>query len=495
MIDDDDIPVLTDLIEEKIEISTETTGGITPDITGAETFATIVALAESPIRQGLLYAGTDDGRSWVSPNDGGDWEELTDRFPDVPDGTWVRRIEASSHDVNTFFVAFDGHRTNDFTPYVYMTTDGGASFRSIASDLPSGKPDFVHVIRQDPVNPNLLFVGTDVGAYVSTDMGEHWQKFMEGLPTVPVHDLKIHPRDRELIAGTHGRSIWIVDIAPLQELTAQIASSDVHLFTPKPGLQFGNRPIGGGSMGHQVYQAPSPAYGAEIAYWIGADANIPSPPGGGAAQGQRPQGRQGPPAGGRGPGAAGPQARGPQVEITILDAAGATVQTATSSGTPGIHRYQWNFRTQAAPAGAPPKTEEQVQDSVKAVEKVQELVDSLVEGGSDRAPLEEFRDMILSGGRARMFGGGGGRGGQRDPGAWVDRPGENFSQGGGGFNFTPEMRVIMQLSRPITGGGGGGGGNQAALAEEGDYTVILKAGDQEVRKTLTVLKGPDAGGE
>ena len=92
-----------------------------------------------------------------------------------------------------------------------------------------------------------------------------------------------------------------------------------------------------------------------------------------------------------------------------------------------------------------------------------------------------------------MFGGGGGRGGQRDPGAWVDRPGENFSQGGGGFNFTPEMRVIMQASRPITGGGGGG--NQAALAEEGDYTVILKAGDQEVRKTLTVLKGPDAGGE
>jgi len=183
------------------------------------------------------------------------------------------------------------------------------------------------------------------------------------------------------------------------------------------------------------------------------------------------------------------------VEITILDAAGVTVQTATSTGTPGIHRYQWNFRTQAAPAGTPPKTEEQVQDSVKAVERVQELVDSLVEGGSDRAPLEEFRDMILGGGRARMFGGGGRRGGQRDPDVWVDRPGENFSQGGGGFNFTPEMRVIMQASRPITGGGGGGGGNQTPLAEEGDYTVILKAGDREVRGTLTVLKGPDAGGE
>jgi hypothetical protein len=501
-------PDLTYADEEKIRVSTETTGGITPDITGAETFATIVALAESPLQKGLLYAGTDDGRAWMSPNDGGDWEELTGRFPGVPEGTWVRRVEASSHDANTFFVAFDGHRTNDFTPYVYMTTDGGESFRSIASDLPTGKPDFVHVIRQDLVNPNLLFVGTDVGAYVSMDMGGHWQKFMEGLPTVPVHDLKIHPRDRELIAGTHGRSIWIVDIAPLQELTAQVTSADVHLFRPKPGLQYGNRPIGGESTGHQVYQAPSPAYGAEIAYRISPDADIQAAAGPAMAQGQRPQG----PPGGRMPGGAGraggaggaggDQARGPQVQITILDADGNTIHTGTSAATPGIHRYQWDFRGQASEEEAQPKTEEQIQDSIQAVERVNELVDSLVEAGSDREQLEQTRDMILSGNRQRAFGGGGGGapgGGQRDPNAWVERPGENFSAGGrGGAGFTPEMRLLSQAARDITGGGGfggpGGGGGQAPLAESGDYTVILKVGDQEFRQTLTVIKGPDAGG-
>jgi len=471
-------PDLTYADEEKIKVSTETTGGITPDITGAETFATIAALAESPLQPGLLLAGTDDGRAWLSPNDGGDWEELTGRFPGVPEGTWVRRIEPSSHDVNTFFVAFDGHRTNDFTPYVYMTTDGGKSFTSISSDLPTGKPDFVHVIRQDLVNPNLLFVGTDVGVYASFDLGAHWQKFMEGFPTVPVHDLKIHPRDRDLIAGTHGRSIWIVDIAPLQELTTQVASADVHLFRPKPGLQYGNRPIGGGSTGHQVFEARSPAYGAEIAYWIGPNANLSAA----RASGD-------------------PQARGAQVQITILDSDGNTMHTGNSPATAGIHRYQWDFRGQAAPVEAQPKTEEQLQDSIQAVERVQELVDSLVEAGSDRAQLEQTRDMILSGNFQRMFGGGGRGGGQGDPNAWVERPGENFSAGGrGGGGFTPGMRILFRAARPITGtggfgGGGRGGGGQAPLADAGDYTVVLKAGDQEFRQTLTVIKGPDAGGD
>jgi len=494
-------PDLSYADEEKARISTETTGGITTDATGAETYGTIVTLAESPMQKGFLFAGTDDGRTWISRNDGGSWEELTDRFPGVPPGTYVVRIEPSSHDVNTFFVAFDGHRTNDFTPYLYMTADGGATFRSIASDLPSGGPNFLHVVRQDLVNPNLLFVGTDVGAYVSTDMGVHWQRFMEGLPTVPVHDLKIHPRDRELIAATHGRSIWIVDIAPLQEMTAQVASSDVHLFTPKPGLQFGNPSVGGESTGQQFFEAASPSYGAEIAYWIGADAAPGRPGGSGAPRGQRPQGQ----AGGM-PGAAAPggQARGAQVQIVILDAAGDTVHTGTSPFTPGIHRYEWNFRLSGQAAEPQPKTEEQIQDSIAAVARIGFLVDSLAEAGSDRAQLEQMRDMILSGGRQQMMGafGGGGRGGaQAEPGAWVERPGESWptpgggGRGGFGGGFTPEMQMIMREARAITGGGRGGfgGGGQAGLADAGDYTVILKAGDRELRSTLTVLKGPDAG--
>jgi hypothetical protein len=179
--------------------------------------------------------------------------------------------------------------------------------------------------------------------------------------------------------------------------------------------------------------------------------------------------------------------------LTILDADGEVVHTGTSSGAEGLHRYYWNFRGQAPPP--PPKTDEEVQDSIAGVERIGELIDSLSAEGSDRAQLERFRDMLTGeGGLAAMFGGGGR--GQGDPDAWIERPGENFSQGGGGFSFTPEMRLLMQASRAITGGRGrfGGGGNQAPLAEEGDYSVVLKAGDREFRQTLTVLKGPDAGG-
>jgi len=493
-------PDLTYADPEKIEISTNTTGGITVDATGAETFATIVTLAESPLQKGFLFAGTDDGRSWISRNDGGDWEELTGRFPGVPEGTWVRRIEPSSHDVNTFFVAFDGHRTNDFTPYVYMTSDGGRTFRSIASDLPTGGPNFVHVIRQDLRNPNLLFVGTDVGLYVSTDMGGHWQTFMEGLPTVPVHDLKIHPRDRELIAATHGRSIWIVDIAPLEELTDQVMAEDVHLFEPTPALQFGNPPVGGESTGHQFFEGTSPSYGAEIVYRIGPNAEIPAPGGPGMAAGQRPQRAAG---GAQGAAAGGRQGRPePQVEIEIRGADGQVWHTGTSPATPGLHRYQWNFRGEAPPP--PPKTEEQIQDSIQAVARVQEIVDSLVAEGSDRAQLERTRDMLLSGNRQSMMGmfGGGGAGARaREPDEFVERPGESWTtggRGGGGGGFTPELRALSQAARAITGGArfggaGRGGGGQASLAEAGDYTVILRVGGREYRQVLTVVKGADAG--
>ncbi|UCD23477.1 MAG: hypothetical protein JSW51_10560, partial [Gemmatimonadota bacterium] len=123
---------------EKVKISTQTTGGITPDVTGAETYATIVSLAESPLQQGMLYAGTDDGRVWMTPDDGGEWIELTDRFDGVPANSYVSRIEPSHFSVDRFYITFDNHRTNDFTPYVYVTDDGGENFRSIASGLPTG---------------------------------------------------------------------------------------------------------------------------------------------------------------------------------------------------------------------------------------------------------------------------------------------------------------------------------------------------------------------
>jgi hypothetical protein len=160
-----------------------------------------------------------------------------------------------------------------FAPYAIVTEDFGRTFRSIAGGLPRGGINFVHVIREDPVNRNLLFAGTDLGAYVSTDRGGTWQRFMTGMPTVPVHDLKIHPREKELIAGTHGRSIWIVDIAPLEELTTDIVAAGAHLFKPRTAYRFNQAPddqMGGGAdQGHMRFSTNSPLQGAEFIYRVG----------------------------------------------------------------------------------------------------------------------------------------------------------------------------------------------------------------------------------
>ncbi|MBA3646367.1 MAG: hypothetical protein H0W63_09335, partial [Gemmatimonadaceae bacterium] len=162
-------PDLSTKDSARINISVKTTGGISRDNSGAETYGTITTATESPIRPGILWAGTDDGNVWLTTNDGGNWTDITKRFPGIPKRSWVSRVEASHFDTATVYVAFDNHRENDFKPYLFVSTDFGRTFRTINSDLPTGGPDFVHVVREDVVNRDLLFVGTDVGAYVSTD--------------------------------------------------------------------------------------------------------------------------------------------------------------------------------------------------------------------------------------------------------------------------------------------------------------------------------------
>ena len=241
----------------KIDTSLVWTGGITLDATGAETYGTVVVLAESYKKAGLLYAGTDDGNIWMTHNDGGSWEDLTPRFPGLPKELFVARIEPSHFDTLAFYVAFDNHRYNDFTPYLYATNDGGRTFRSIVNNLPATSPaDYLHVIREDVKNRDLLFVGSSLSAYVSIDRGATWAKFASNLPSVPVFDLKIHPRDGELIAATHGRGFWIADITPLQQLNTKTLAAGAHLFAPKTAFQWGEGPTlsasGNGNAQHEV---------------------------------------------------------------------------------------------------------------------------------------------------------------------------------------------------------------------------------------------------
>jgi hypothetical protein len=512
-------PDLTTRDTIKIRISTRTTGGVTSDVTGAETHCTIVSLAESPLRPGLLFAGTDDGNVWLTRNDGGTWDNLTGRFPGVPAGTYVSRIEPSRFDTAAFYVTFDAHRTNDFTPYVYATTDFGRSFRSIAANLPRGGPDFVHVIREDGVNKNLLFVGTDVGVYVSLDRGASWQKFMTNLPTVPVHDLKVHPRERELIAGTHGRSIWIVDIAPLQQLSDSVLTASAYLFQPKTAYQYGQAPLAGGSTGHKVFRAQSPQYGAEIAYRL----------------------------------TTGSGDRRARTTVVIRDVTGDTIRTIQGPAGPGLHRVTWNFQgRQPAPVALSPS---QKRDSAWLAARINVVFDSMVQAGGNAQTLNPIRQGLLSGdvqGLAQRFGfgggGGGGGGGQAavragapfierpgetvarapgraagatpaaaaegsesqepapDPGmlaqlaALLRRPGQTGGGGGGGAGggFGALGFVAQTFGRaPVTGGGGGGfggfGGGAPAVAS-GDYLVSITVDGKTLSRVLRVERVSGSGG-
>ena len=199
-------------------------------------YCTITTIDESPLMQGLLWVGTDDGNVWVKKTGSKDWTKLTDKITGNP-RYWVSRVDASNHDPGSAYVSYTGFRRDDFKPFVYKTTDYGETWTSIASNLPN---EPINVIRDDHKNPNLLFVGTEFAVYVSIDGGKSWTKMKNNMPTQPVHDLVIHPRENDLVVATHGRGIFITDISPLQELTPKVMAGDSFLFDVESKIQWIN---------------------------------------------------------------------------------------------------------------------------------------------------------------------------------------------------------------------------------------------------------------
>lgn len=235
---------------------------------GAETHCTIITLNESPVKPGLLWVGTDDGLVQMSPDDGGSWKEVTGNFSGVPKNTWVSRVAPSAFKAERCYVSFDGHRSNDYKPYVYMTEDNGATWKSISSNLPEGP---VYVVKEDPKNEDLLFVGTEFGLFISVDRGATWNKYTTGAwPNVRVDDVTVHPRDLDLIVGTHGRSFWTIPIAPLEQLTADNRGKDSFLCTPPPVYLLG-RINGGGYTSFGEFVAPNTQPKATLYYWLKAE--------------------------------------------------------------------------------------------------------------------------------------------------------------------------------------------------------------------------------
>ena len=226
-------------------------------------YGNIVALSESPKKEGLIYVGTDDGLIQVA-GDGGSWTKY-DKFPGVPDMTYVSRLAASHHDVNTVYAAFENHKNEDFKPYLLKSTDTGKTWTSIAGDLPESGP--VLAFAEDTVNPNLLFAGTEKGAFFSINGGAHWVQLKGGLPMIAVRDMVIQTRENDLVIATFGRGFYVLDdITPLRQLKADATEQAAALYPVKDALMYIERhPLGGpkkGFQGDAFYTADNPPYGA-----------------------------------------------------------------------------------------------------------------------------------------------------------------------------------------------------------------------------------------
>ena len=214
----------------------ENSGGLSMDNSGAENHTTIFTIAESPLDEKVIWVGTDDGNVQVTQDGGKTWINTSMNIEGLPKNTWVYHIEASSFDKGTAYAVFDGHTMNDMKPYAYKTTDFGKTWKNIISDDVVG---FVRNIQEDYENPNLLFLGTEFGLYITIDGGEKWFKFTNNMPSVAVHFIDLQKKTNDLVMGTHGRGVIIIDdISPLRELSDELMNKKLHFFNSKPTVMW-----------------------------------------------------------------------------------------------------------------------------------------------------------------------------------------------------------------------------------------------------------------
>lgn len=272
---------------------------------GTSSFGEIITIAESPLNAKILWIGTDDGNIQMSQNSGQNWDEVSKNIKCVKDGTYVSRVISSVSGEGVAYVTFDAHRDGDFAPYVFKTEDFGRNWKKITNGLP--KVGSVNVIIEHPKNPNLLFLGTEHTLFVSIDAGKKWLPFKSNLSTTLYDDLKIHPRDNDLIVGTHGRSIWILDdLSPLVEFSSDISKAEAHLFSIQPATIF-HYWKATSYRGQNAYAGKNPPFGAILNYYLSEPVD--------------------------------------SVQLTILNHSGDVVRKLQGSGEAGIiHRTSWDLR-------------------------------------------------------------------------------------------------------------------------------------------------------
>ena len=273
---------------------------------GAPYWPTVSAIAESSRRRGVLYVGSDDGKLRVSRDDGRTWTDAATRLPGFPRNGWVSGIEASRHADGRVYAVANNYRDDDFANYLWRSDDFGQTWKSIVGDLPANR--VLRTVREDPRNPNLLWLGAELGLYCSLDGGSRWVELRNNMPTMAFNDLVIHGRDNDLVLGTHSRGVWILDnVNAIQELTPQVLAAPAHLFTVEPASQirYSSELAHTGDM---FFRGENPPDGAIVDYWLGAA---------------------------RDSGA---------VAITVHDAGGRQIASVTPTRQAGINRVIWDLR-------------------------------------------------------------------------------------------------------------------------------------------------------
>ncbi|MCH8044772.1 MAG: PDZ domain-containing protein [Planctomycetes bacterium] len=273
---------------------------ISPKITRGEK-GSATAIDESPKDQNVIYVGTDDGALWVTRNGGHDWQDVT-KSVGLPGPFHVASIEASQHAAGRAYVAFDAHRSNNDDPHVYVTEDYGKTWKSLRANLPSGSS---RTLREDPANANLLYCGTEFAVWASLDRGASWLKINANLPTVAIHEIAVHPTRAEIVAGTHGRSVWILDVTPLRQFSREVAAAKVHLFRPPGGVLWGGA-LSASRSGDRNFAGQNPSFGTSLHYYLSAKAK--------------------------------------NVALEIVNVKGEVIRKLKVEKKPGLHRASWDLR-------------------------------------------------------------------------------------------------------------------------------------------------------